>query len=205
MRPPARNGRPAAPAPRAASRGSGTRRGSSGAAAARRFDVFGRDGRPHEDEVVVEIVPVQDLGRHRVEEGLGQLGLAVAGQQADVVQLDLLPDCHRQRAGVKVAPQPLDRFLDPAREEREAFALRLVLAVPVASLEACACAGAGLPEQLVVAVESLQHRAGDVEGAGVVELLREHRRVSLRPGQSEAASAVEAGAKRCFSASSARS
>jgi hypothetical protein len=41
------------------------------------LDVLGADGRPHEDEVVVEVAAVQDLGGDRVEEGLGQLGLVV--------------------------------------------------------------------------------------------------------------------------------
>jgi hypothetical protein len=41
------------------------------------LDVLGADGRPHEDEVVLEIAAVQDLGGDRVEEGLGQLGLVV--------------------------------------------------------------------------------------------------------------------------------
>ncbi len=35
------------------------------------LEVVGRDRRADEDEVVVEVAAVQDLGRHRVEEGLG--------------------------------------------------------------------------------------------------------------------------------------
>ena len=69
-----------------------------GSAAGSSFSMYSvRDRRAHEDEVVVEVAAVQDLGRHRVEEGLGELGLVVVDQQADVVQLDLLPDVHRQR------------------------------------------------------------------------------------------------------------
>jgi hypothetical protein len=45
---------------------------------------------------------VQDLGGDRVEEGLGQLGLVVVHQQADVVQLDLVPHVHRLLAGLEL-------------------------------------------------------------------------------------------------------
>jgi hypothetical protein len=44
---------------------------------------------------------VQDLGGHRVEEGLGELGLLVIDQQADVVQLDLLPGVVVDGVGVE--------------------------------------------------------------------------------------------------------
>ena len=74
------------------------------------LDVLGRDRRAHEDEVVVEVAAVQDLGRHRVEEGLGELGLVVVGEQADVVQLDLLPHVHLQAAGLELGLQPLGRL-----------------------------------------------------------------------------------------------
>ena len=139
------------------------------------LDVLGGHRRAHEDEVVVEVVPVQDVGGDRVEEGLGEFGLAVVGQQADVVQFDLLPDVHAERAGLESSLQPLDRFLDPQVVELDALALGTLLAVPVGALEAVLGLRAGLPEEAVVAVESFDQRAGDVEGAGVVELLGEHR------------------------------
>ena len=56
------------------------------------LDVFGRDGRAHENEVVIEVRTVQDLAAHGVEERLGAFRLAMRGEQADVMQLDLLPD-----------------------------------------------------------------------------------------------------------------
>ncbi|MNU95582.1 hypothetical protein D3C71_856020 [compost metagenome] len=58
------------------------------------FDVLRADRRPHKDEIVVEMRAVQDLGGDRVEEGLGQFGLVVVDQEADVVQLDLVPHVH---------------------------------------------------------------------------------------------------------------
>ena len=117
-----------------------------------------RDRRAHEDEVVVEVAAVQDLGRHRVEEGLGELGLVVVDEQADVVQLDLLPDVHRQLAGLELALQPLGRLVDALVVELDALALGPLLAVPVGRLEARLRRGAGLAEQPVVAVEAVEHR-----------------------------------------------
>ena len=54
--------------------------------------VVGGHRRAHEQEIVVEVVAVQDAARHRVEEGLGALGLAVVRQQADEFLLHLLPE-----------------------------------------------------------------------------------------------------------------
>jgi len=66
------------------------------------LDVLGADGRPHEEELIAKVAAVQQLGSHRVEEGLGQLGLVVVGQQADVVQLGLLPGVLRQGIGTEL-------------------------------------------------------------------------------------------------------
>ena len=54
--------------------------------------VVGGHGWAHEQEIVVEVVAVQDAAGHRVEEGLGALGLAVVRQQADEFLLHLLPE-----------------------------------------------------------------------------------------------------------------
>ena len=117
---------------------------------------------------------MQDLRRHRVEEGLGKLGLVVVGQQADVVQLDLLPHVHRQRARVELGLQPLSTFIDALVVELDALALRPLLAVPVCPFEALLGLRTRLAKQPVVAVEAVEHRLSDVEGANVGELLREH-------------------------------
>jgi hypothetical protein len=47
---------------------------------------------------------VQQLGRDGIEEGLGQFGLVVVGQQADVVQLGLLPGVHADSAAMSNSP-----------------------------------------------------------------------------------------------------
>jgi hypothetical protein len=129
---------------------------------------------------------VEDLRRHRIEEGLGELGLQVVGQQADVVQLDLLPHVHRQRRGVEFALEPLCAFTDSLVVELDAFALRALLPLPVGALEAGLRLGAHRLEEPVVLVESFEHRLRDVERAGVGELLREqragrHQRASAAP------------------------
>ena len=138
------------------------------------FDVLGAHRRPHEDEVVAEVAAVQDLRRHRVEEGLGELRLVMLDQHADVVQLDLVPHLHRQLAGAELGLQPLGALVDALVVELDALALRALLAVPVSRLEAALRLGTGLAEQAVVLVEAFEHRPGDVEGAAVGELLRKH-------------------------------
>jgi hypothetical protein len=95
------------------------------------LDVLGADGRTHEQEVVVEVAVVQDARAHRVEEGLGQLGLQMVGEQADVVQLDLLPHVHRQVGGLVAELQQLDVLANALVVEGDALGLRRLL--PAAS------------------------------------------------------------------------
>ena len=140
------------------------------------LEVVGRDRRADEDEVVVEVAAVQDLGRHRVEEGLGELGLVVVDEQADVVQLDLLPDLHRQRRRLELVLQPLGRLGDAPLVVGDALRLRLLLAVPVGGLEARLRLGARLAKEPVVAVEAVEHRARDRERARVGQRCGEGRR-----------------------------
>ena len=144
------------------------------------LEVLGRDGGAHEDEVVVEVAAVQDLGRHRVEERLGALGLVVVDEQADVVELDLLPDLHRQRRRLELVLQPLGRLGDAPLVVGDALRLRLLLAVPVGRLEARLRLRARLAEQPVVAVEAVEHRPRDVEGARVGERCRKSRELRSR-------------------------
>jgi hypothetical protein len=154
------------------------------------LDVLGADGRAHEDEVVVEVAAVKQLGRHRVEEGLGKLGLVMVGQQADVVQLDLLPGVHAELVDAELGAQAQHRFVDAHVVELDALALRALLAVPVGTLEALLGRGAGLAEEAVVPVEAVAQRGGDVVGARVVEALREHGR---QPGKDTAGSVGSEG------------
>ncbi len=130
------------------------------------LDVGGGDRRPDEDEAVVEVAAVQDLRRHRVEEGLGQLGLPVVDQQADVEQLDLLPDLRRQHLGVELDLQAAPGFAHALVVERDALAHRALLAMPVGALEALLGGAVGLAEQPVMAVEAVEQRAGYSERSG---------------------------------------
>jgi len=122
----------------------------------------------------VEVRAVQDLAGHRVEEGLGQFGLVVVDQEADVVQLDLVPDVHGLGAGVVFLLQPAHAFLDAQVVELDALALGALLAVPVGGFEAVLGPRGLGAEQAVVAIEAIHHRLGDVVRLGRVESLREH-------------------------------
>jgi hypothetical protein len=117
---------------------------------------------------------VQDLGGHRVEEALCQLGLVVVDQQADEVQLDLVPDVHRLLAGPELLLEPRDRLAHPQVVELDALALRPLLAVPVGGFEAVLGARRLGAEQLVMAVEAVAHRLRNVVGQRRVEALGEH-------------------------------
>ncbi len=138
------------------------------------LDVFGADRRPHKDEVVVEMRAVQDLGGDRVEEGLGQLGLVVVDQQADVMQLDLVPHIHGLRAGLELFLQAAHAFLHPQVVELDALALRPLLGMPVGSFKAVLGARGLGAEQPVVAVEAVHHGLGNAIGLGGIQALREH-------------------------------
>ncbi len=133
------------------------------------FDILGGQGRANEHEIVAEIVAVQDLGRHRVEEGFGQFRLLVVEQQADVEQLDLLPGGVVDLLGVELDAQALDTFIDAVIVETDALLYRLVHAHPVGLLEAGLGLLAGGAEQCVVLVEALDQRKRDLVGAGAVE------------------------------------
>jgi hypothetical protein len=69
-----------------------------------------RNRRTEKDEIVVEIGPVQDFARHRVEECLGQFRPLVVDEQPHIEQLRLVPCGVIKRPGAQFAVQPLDRF-----------------------------------------------------------------------------------------------
>ena len=100
----------------------------------------------------------------------------VVDQQADVVQLDLLPHVHRQRRRLELVLQARCRFVHARVVVLDAQRLRLLLAGPVGGLEARLRLGAGLAEEPVVAIESFEHRLGDGEGARVGERCGKGRR-----------------------------
>jgi hypothetical protein len=117
---------------------------------------------------------VQQLGGDGIEEGLGQFGLVVIGQQADVVQLGLLPGVCRKGRDVEPLPQSLHGLVDALVVVLDALGLGPLLAMPVGKLEAALGGGAGFAEQPIVPVEAVDQRLGDVEGAAVGEFVREH-------------------------------
>ena len=133
------------------------------------LDVFGRDGWTDEDEIVVKVIAVQDLGGYRIEEGLGQFRLLVVEQQADIEQLDLLPGRIVDGGGVELVAQALDTLVHAVVVEADAFLHRLVHAQPVGLLETALGFAAGLAEQGVVLVEALDHGQGDLVRVGAVK------------------------------------
>ena len=137
-------------------------------------DVFSRHRGPHKDEIVVKIIAVKNFGAHRVKKGLGQLRLMVIGQQPDVVQLDLLPDLHRQVFSLEVTLQSLISLLHTQVIELDPLTLRALLTMPVGLLKAKLGLGTGFSEQPVVAIKTFQHRLGDVERLSMVEFGWEH-------------------------------
>ena len=126
----------------------------------RAVQVLGGDRRPHEDEVVVEILALQQPGADGIEEGLGQFGLLVLGQQQHVVLLHLGPDVVGQTVGVELGAQLLDRLAHALVVEGDALAGQPSHPVPGGILET----GLGLlrvvAEQAVVPIEAGQHGAG---------------------------------------------
>ena len=133
------------------------------------LDVFGRDGWTDEDEIVVKVIAVQDLGGYRIEEGLGQFRLLVVEQQADIEQLDLLPGRIVDGGGVELVAQALDALVHAVVVEADALLDGLVHAQPVGLLETALGFAAGLAEQGVVLVEALDHGQGDLVRVGAVK------------------------------------
>ena len=128
------------------------------------FDVFGADRWAHKDEVVVEVTAVQDFGGHRVEKGFGQLGLVVIDQQANEMQLDLLPNLHGLLVRFELALQAGGAFFDAQVVKRDALALGALLAVPIGGFKAVLGARRFGAEQAVMVVEAIHHGFGDVVG-----------------------------------------
>ena len=122
-----------------------------------RFEVLDRDGRPKEDEVVVEIGPVQNFAGHRIEEGFGQLGLLMLCEQSDVLELHLLPGAMRQFIGVEFPSQARYRFVHTGIEEMDALLDRLLYRGPITRVESVFRPGAGLTEQSIVLIKALDH------------------------------------------------
>ena len=78
---------------------------------------------------------MQNLAEYRIEEGFRQFGLLVVGQQADILQLRLLPDAVTQTVCIKIAMQPLRGFPDAIIIKLDAVPDRLLAFLPVRLFE----------------------------------------------------------------------
>ena len=121
-------------------------------------EIVGGHARANEDEVVMKVGAMQHLGTDRVEEGLGQFGLAMFCQLAHILALDLLPVAGFESGGAKFAADPLDRFADSRVIELDALAGEVANRMPVGRL----VAGLGLlgvvAKQRVMPIEANQDR-----------------------------------------------
>ena len=97
---------------------------------------------------------MQDLGGDRVEEGLGELGLAVVDQHADELQLDLLPGAVVEGVGVELVVQALHGLVDAVVVELHTLAHRVELLLPQRGLVEFLGAARGLAKDAVVLVEA---------------------------------------------------
>ena len=107
---------------------------------------------------------MQQLRADRVEEGLGELGLAVLGQQRDVVALDLRPVARGELAAIEAGLDPLDRLAHAGVVEVDPLAREVADRVPVGGLVARLRLLRVVAEQRVVAVEAGEDRLGDRDG-----------------------------------------
>ncbi len=126
------------------------------------FDVLGRDCGAHEDQVVVGIGTAEDPRDHGVEERLGELGLRVVDEQADVQELRVLPDADAEGFDVELGPQARHALEHPLVVEADPFLHRPLRVGPGCCLEMLLRAGAGRPEEAVVLVEALDQHPGDL-------------------------------------------
>ena len=142
------------------------------------IQILGADHGPHKNKVVVKVCAVQNFGGDRVEEGLCQLGLQVPHHQADVMQLDLLPHRHGLGVSRKGLGQVLHTLLHPLVVKGHALALGALLLRPVGLLKVAFGRLGGRPEPLIVAVDAIHHRLGDVIGLWSIQSLGKHGEIS---------------------------
>ena len=126
------------------------------------LDVLGRDRSADEDQVVVVVGALQDPRDHRVEEGLGELRLAVLDEQADVAELRVLPGLLAERPEVELAAKPVDALADALVVEADTLLNRVLLLLPGARLEPLPCAGARGAKEPVMLVEALDQDGRDL-------------------------------------------
>ena len=142
------------------------------------IDVLGRDRRAHEDKIVVRIRPPEDSRDHGVEERLGELGLGVVDEQADVEELGLLPDGSVERRDVEPCPEALDALDDARIVETDPLLHGLLGVTPRGCIEALLCLGARRAEEPVVPVEALDQNGDDGASGGAAVIACQYRHVA---------------------------
>ena len=109
---------------------------------------------------------MQDLARHRVEEGLRAFRLLVVDQQPDVMTLDRLPARLVDPVAAELPLQPRHRLQDAAIIEIDAILRGMRDREPVAGLEMALRDTGAVAKQRVVAIETVQRCLGDRGGVG---------------------------------------
>jgi hypothetical protein len=137
-----------------------------------RGDVLGRDPRPPEEELVVEVPAVEQAAGDGVEEGLRALGLLVLVEQPEISLLQRRPDILVEYAR-EAAGDQLGGFADPLIVHVDAGAISGAGSRPVAALEAALGVGADGAKKPVVLVEAREDGARQLENARIVRA--EHR------------------------------
>ncbi len=130
-----------------------------------RVHVVGRHAGPNEEELVAEVLPVQELGAHRVEEGLRALGLAVVGKQRHILLLDRLPQRIAlgvfERGQVELALDAGHRFEHALVVEIDPLAGARAHQLPVAVFVHRLGLLRHVAEQAVVAIEAFENGVRD--------------------------------------------
>jgi hypothetical protein len=111
---------------------------------------------------------MQYLAEHRIEEGFRQFGLLVVGQQADELELGLLPDGVAQIIRMKLAMQAFGRLPDTIIVELDPVAHRLLDLLPARLLETPLGKGRTLVKETIVLVEAVDQNLGNGFGDQVV-------------------------------------
>jgi hypothetical protein len=132
------------------------------------FDVFRGNRRTDENEIVVEIGAMQYLAEHRIEERFRQFGLLVVCQQADELELGLLPDGIAQIIRMKLAVQTFGRLPHTIIVELDPVAHGLLHLLPARLLEAPLGEGGALLKEPIVLVKAVDQNIGDGFGDQVI-------------------------------------
>jgi len=129
-------------------------------------DVIGRNRGADEQAAIVEIIAVQNLARHRIEESLGAFRLLVVDKERDVVALHRLPPRLVDAAAAEFALEPRYRLQDAAIIEVNAVLRGMGDGEPVAGFEMLLGGARAVSEDRVMAVEALERGPRDRRRVG---------------------------------------